>query len=197
MRVPGSALIHAMEISPEGMKRPLSTWEVTQDQLRRSWRSGLLSTGYVLILPWQAWPSTEKLRVVAQLRVADGRLFEADRDVTVRLTAPERRTAPPPAPAAPPPEAEKLAPPREEKLLPPPRRAYRDFFGGDLEGVQEKLPYLKSLGVDAIWLNPIFQARSNHRYDTDDYMHVDPALGGDAAFASLVAAARASVFITA
>jgi len=67
----------------------------------------------------------------------------------------------------------------------------RDFFGGDLEGVQEKLPYLKSLGVEAIWLNPIFQARSYHRYDTDDYMHVDPALGGDAAFASLVAAARA------
>ena len=59
----------------------------------------------------------------------------------------------------------------------------RDFFGGDLQGVTEKLDYLKSLGVDAIWLTPIFMARSNHRYDTDDYMHVDPALGGDAAYA--------------
>jgi glycosidase len=68
----------------------------------------------------------------------------------------------------------------------------RDFFGGDLQGVQEKLPYLKSLGFDAIWLNPIFQARSYHRYDTDDYMHVDPALGGDVAFASLATAAHAS-----
>ena len=66
----------------------------------------------------------------------------------------------------------------------------RDFFGGDLEGVEQKLDYLKGLGVDAIWLTPIFDARSNHRYDTADYMHVDPALGGDAAFASLVAAAR-------
>src|SRR6266508_6584454 len=61
----------------------------------------------------------------------------------------------------------------------------RDFFGGDLEGVTEKLDYLKSLGVDAVWLTPIFKARSNHRYDTDDYLQVDPALGGDAAFAGL------------
>jgi glycosidase len=67
----------------------------------------------------------------------------------------------------------------------------RDFFGGDLGGVEQKLDYLKSLGVDAIWLTPIFDARSNHRYDTADYMHVDPALGGDAAFASLAAAAHA------
>ena len=67
----------------------------------------------------------------------------------------------------------------------------RDFFGGDLEGIEQKLDYLKGLGVDAIWLTPIFEARSNHRYDTADYLHVDPALGGDAAFSSLAAAAHA------
>jgi glycosidase len=67
----------------------------------------------------------------------------------------------------------------------------RDFFGGDLKGIQDKLGYLQSLGVDAIWLNPIFKARSNHRYDTDDYLHVDPALGTDAEFESLASAARA------
>ncbi len=66
----------------------------------------------------------------------------------------------------------------------------RDFFGGDLPGVEQKLDYLKSLGVDAIWLTPIFEARSNHRYDTADYLHVDAALGGDGAFAALSAAAR-------
>ena len=60
----------------------------------------------------------------------------------------------------------------------------RDFFGGDLQGVTQKLDYLKAIGVDAIWLTPIFKARSNHRYDTDDYLQVDPALGGDAAFAA-------------
>jgi glycosidase len=67
----------------------------------------------------------------------------------------------------------------------------RDFFGGDLEGVTEKLDYLKSFGVEAIWLTPIFKARSNHRYDTDDYHEVDAALGGDGAFAALSAAAKA------
>ena len=68
----------------------------------------------------------------------------------------------------------------------------RDFFGGDLQGIQHELPYLKNLGVDAIWTTPIFQARSNHRYDTDDYTKVDPALGGNAAFASLAAAMEAN-----
>jgi glycosidase len=59
------------------------------------------------------------------------------------------------------------------------------FFGGDLLGVQNQLDYIQSLGVDTIYLNPIFQARSNHRYDTDNYMHIDPALGGDGAFTAL------------
>jgi glycosidase len=67
----------------------------------------------------------------------------------------------------------------------------RDFFGGDLEGVTQKLDYLKSFGVEAIWLTPIFKARSNHRYDTDDYHEVDPALGGDPRFAQLVNEAKA------
>jgi glycosidase len=61
----------------------------------------------------------------------------------------------------------------------------RDFFGGDLEGIVGKLGYLQELGVDAIWLTPIFKARSNHRYDTDDYTEVDPGVGGDPAFAFL------------
>lgn len=52
-----------------------------------------------------------------------------------------------------------------------------DYFGGDLKGVEEKLPYLESLGVSCIYLNPIFEANSNHRYDTADYERVDPLLG--------------------
>lgn len=59
------------------------------------------------------------------------------------------------------------------------------FYGGDLLGVQNELDYLQSLGVDTIYMNPVFAARSYHRYDTDNYLHIDPALGGDAAFAAL------------
>ena len=57
-----------------------------------------------------------------------------------------------------------------------------DFFGGTLEGIAEKIPYFQDLHIDCIYMNPIFEARSNHRYDTADYMSVDPILGGNASF---------------
>lgn len=60
-----------------------------------------------------------------------------------------------------------------------------DFFGGNLNGIREKLPYLESLGVTVLYLNPIFKARSNHRYDTGDYSLVDPLLGTNEEFAAL------------
>jgi len=53
----------------------------------------------------------------------------------------------------------------------------RDYYGGDLRGVTQRLPYLRSLGVTVLYFNPIFAARSNHRYDTSDYYQIDPALG--------------------
>lgn len=52
-----------------------------------------------------------------------------------------------------------------------------DFFGGNIKGVHEKLGYLKRLGVTVIYFNPVFKAFSNHRYDTGDYMEIDPNLG--------------------
>ena len=52
-----------------------------------------------------------------------------------------------------------------------------DFYGGTLKGIESKLPYLKELGISVLYLNPIVEARSNHRYDTSDYMRVDPILG--------------------
>lgn len=60
-----------------------------------------------------------------------------------------------------------------------------DFYGGTLKGIEDKLPYIKSLGVSLIYLNPIFEARSNHRYDTSDYKKVDPILGTNEDFQEL------------
>jgi cyclomaltodextrinase / maltogenic alpha-amylase / neopullulanase len=60
------------------------------------------------------------------------------------------------------------------------------FKGGDLLGVVEHLDYLQDLGINAIYFNPIFQSASNHRYHTHDYLHVDPLLGGDEAFKTLL-----------
>lgn len=52
-----------------------------------------------------------------------------------------------------------------------------DYFGGDLQGIIDKIPYFKKLGVTCIYLNPIFEAHSNHRYNTADYKKIDPLLG--------------------
>ena len=60
-----------------------------------------------------------------------------------------------------------------------------DFFGGNLKGIEKKLPYLKKLGVSVIYLNPIFKAFSNHRYDTADYKKIDDLLGTEKDFVSL------------
>ena len=53
----------------------------------------------------------------------------------------------------------------------------REFYGGDLQGVMDKLDYLKELGVDVVYMNPIFVSPSNHKYDTQDYDSVDPHFG--------------------
>ena len=65
----------------------------------------------------------------------------------------------------------------------------RDFFGGNLKGVTSKLGYLASLGVKTIYLNPVFKAYSNHKYDTEDYETIDPMFGTEQDFATLCAEA--------
>lgn len=59
------------------------------------------------------------------------------------------------------------------------------LYGGDLQGIVDRLAYLQELGVDALYLNPVFTAPSNHRYDVVDYEHVDPHLGGNEALVAL------------
>ena len=67
----------------------------------------------------------------------------------------------------------------------------RDWFGGDLSGIEAHLDHIESLGANVIYLTPVFPAGSTHRYDATSFDRVDPLLGGDAALTSLVAAAHA------
>ncbi|HCJ01499.1 MAG TPA: alpha-glycosidase [Clostridiales bacterium] len=73
-----------------------------------------------------------------------------------------------------------------------PDGSYRanDFYGGNFKGITEKLDYLSSLGVTEIYLSPIFEASSNHRYDTGDYLKLDPLLGTEDDFRTLITEAR-------
>jgi hypothetical protein len=101
IKAPGSVHVEALEITPEGLKVPLSSWELPPDQVRHTWRNGFLSTGYFIVLPWKTWPSSEKLRVIVRFTLVDGRVFEADKDVTIRPTPVARqKIAPPPSPPA-------------------------------------------------------------------------------------------------
>ena len=65
------------------------------------------------------------------------------------------------------------------------RQLNNDYFCGNIQGIISKLDYLKSLGVSCIYLNPIFEAHSNHRYNTADYMKIDPLLGSEEDFKEL------------
>ncbi|MDE6373006.1 MAG: alpha amylase N-terminal ig-like domain-containing protein, partial [Clostridia bacterium] len=64
------------------------------------------------------------------------------------------------------------------------------FTGGDLGGVEEKLPYLKDMGVNAIYLTPIFLSKTNHKYNITDYLTVDPQFGGNEKLTSLLNSAH-------
>ncbi|WP_346681892.1 4-alpha-glucanotransferase [Megasphaera stantonii] len=68
--------------------------------------------------------------------------------------------------------------------------AFYDFYGGNLAGIREKFSYLKELGITAVYLNPIFESCTNHRYSTADYHRVDPFLGTNEEFAAFCRAAK-------
>lgn len=69
-------------------------------------------------------------------------------------------------------------------------RLGNDYYGGNLPGIIQKIPYLKSLGVTVLYLNPIFEAHSNHRYNTADYLKIDPLLGTEQDFRELCRCAQ-------
>jgi len=121
VKAPGRVAVAAWEYGPDGLKRLIGTWDISPERLKSTWKSGLLATGYFLPLQWQQFPTTTKVRVAARLMTLDGRVFEADRDISVRPMAPQSTTVPgrqPLFPGSPPPGVPPVLPGYEE--LPPP-----------------------------------------------------------------------------
>ncbi len=84
-KAPGMLQIYALEVTPQGIKTPLCMWDIPPEKLEPTWKSGLLSTGYTLTLPWKVLPIYENVRIVVRFTTPDGRTYEADRDIKVRL----------------------------------------------------------------------------------------------------------------
>ena len=121
VKAAGRATIGAWEYGPDGLKRLIGTWEVSAEQLRSTWKSGLLATGYFVPLQWQHFPTTSKVRVAVRLTSTDGRMYEADRDISVRpMTSAVPTTRQPLTPGVPPPGVPPVLPGYEE--LPPPMK---------------------------------------------------------------------------
>jgi len=83
VKIPGRASVLAYEITQEGLKLPIGKWEVTAEQLKKTWKSGLLGGGYTVPLQWDRAPTTPRIRVVVRFTLQDGREYEADRDSNV------------------------------------------------------------------------------------------------------------------
>ena len=104
VRAVGSATVTIYEIGPTGLKTLLDNWDVPASDLRRTWRSSLLSTGYSIPLAWRNTPMSQKLRVEARFVAADGTPFAAEKEVRVRPPLPPpaaSQVLPTPAPGPP------------------------------------------------------------------------------------------------
>lgn len=115
----GRASIAAWESGPDGIKHHIGTWEISPEQLRSTWKQGLLATGYFVPLQWQQCPTQSKVRVAVRLTTMDGKTFEADRDISVRPTVGPIPSRQPLMPGVPPPGVPPTIPPGFEELPPP------------------------------------------------------------------------------
>jgi len=114
VKVPAQLHIAAWEVTAAGLKNPIGTWTVPAEKVRPTWRSGFVSTGYFVGVPWQTYPSTEKVRVAVRLTTLDGRAFETDKDIIVKVCVPKIGGVPEPRPTPVPKQ------PGREPLLPDP-----------------------------------------------------------------------------
>ncbi len=121
VKLPGKALVMAFEINRQGLKTQIGQWEVPPEQLRKAWRSGLLSSGYFVPLQWDKAPGTDRLRITVRFTTLDGKDYEADKDITVRpLPGIPPHGAPTAVPTLPP---QSVPVPQGAEELPPPSRS--------------------------------------------------------------------------
>ena len=85
LKVPGTVKISASQISSTGTKESLGAWQVDGADLRKSWKTGLFSTGYYVPVIWQNAPTSPRIRITVQLLTLDGRTFEAEKEITIRI----------------------------------------------------------------------------------------------------------------
>lgn len=83
-RAPASGSVTILEVDNQGLKSPIGTWDYSPDQMRSSWKQGLLTSGFVLNCLWQAPPKSDKLKILASFTMEDGRRFEAEKDLAIR-----------------------------------------------------------------------------------------------------------------
>ena len=86
-RAPGTVQIHLLEVSQAGLKNPIGSYQFSSEEMRPLWKQGILTSGYVFTLPWQAPPRQDKIRVVASFTMEDGRQFEAEREISIKPPA--------------------------------------------------------------------------------------------------------------
>jgi hypothetical protein len=125
VKVPARLEIAAWEITSAGLKNPIGNWSVPAEKVRPTWRSGFISTGYFVVVPWQSHPSTDRIRVAIRLTTLDGRAFETDKDIYVKLGA-GSRVSPPAV--------------QQTPVVPTPARPQEPLFPDPIPSGVEQLP---------------------------------------------------------
>ena len=98
-RAPASGSVTILEVDSQGLKSPIGTWDYTPDQMRSSWKQGLLTSGFVLNCLWQAPPKSDRVKILASFTMEDGRRFEAEKELAIK--PPVDRSGALPAPGLP------------------------------------------------------------------------------------------------
>lgn len=83
-RAPACASVTIVEVDGQGLKSPIGTWDYSAEQMRASWKQGLLTSGFVLNCLWQAPPKSDRVKILASFTMEDGRRFEAEKELAIK-----------------------------------------------------------------------------------------------------------------